>query len=220
MIHIACIHGVNHGVDEQQVFADEWAAILRSHGMEVTCHPLAWSSTASAIADWLATWGKPGTFEEHLAEIEVGLHMRAGLLEWERFTRGEPRVLLGHSWGTVLGYNLVNRYPYLDSVPLLGLGTPYTHGWLGRRLRWAGRAPDWARGGRRPVFVVNRDDGITTGRGLGMRFNVPAPRGSKTVWVQAEVPPMPWPGEHDVGLYLDSPDVRQLIEAAAPPVIS
>lgn len=222
MIHVAAIHGVNHSEEEQQTFYEYWQECLERAGLKVEVHPLAWSSLDSPIADWLATWGNPAVWQGHLMEIERGIHMRSGLIEWERMTRGESRLLLGHSWGTVLGYYLKATSSYLDDVPMVGMGSPYTHGYIGRRLKWAKRGPSWVSNeGRRPVFVQNKDDNICVWKPLlNMELTVPAPTYTKTYWIDVDAPQQErWTGEHGVELYLGHPETARLIKTMSPAIV-
>lgn len=216
MIAIAAIHGVNHSEEEQKLFHRWWQNALREAGLDVTVTGCPWSSLDSSIADWFASWRDPGTFAGHLEELEQQL------AQWEFVTRGQARALVCHSWGTVLGYNLVLRMPELDGVPFVGLGTPFTHWWLGNRLRMGGRAEKWNERGRRPTFFCNEEDPICALRFLFGFRTTPAPKGSATRWIDIKVPEAERTGdfsEHDVTRYLQHPDVLTHLKAVSQPMV-
>lgn len=184
-VTVACIHGVNHGPTEREVFHLTWGAHLhRGAGTPTLVERCPWSSLDSFLLDGLASYLVPGTFEGHLEELTRGIEGAPGLWRIVHEAPG-PVALLTHSWGCVLGYVLKARLPWLRRVPMIAMGSPHTHQQIGTLLRWYGRVPAWPDGhGPAPVFVQNRDDKIVSlSRWLPP---LPAPRGCRIAWCEAD----------------------------------
>lgn len=157
LIHFASVPGVNHSEHEQLNHASWWADVLEDVGIPCRGYPAYWPSRDSTLVDWLSTWLLPRTFERNVRIVERRLR------HWEAQTRTCPyRLLIGHSWGSVLLHNARLINPLLWPIPTLLAGSPITHWWLGSRIALAGRVPPWTEEGPRPMLVSNPDDPITS----------------------------------------------------------
>jgi len=163
-IHIAAIHGVNHSLKQQRNYGKRIQAILDSHGLDTTVTGIYWSSVNSAPADYIKSFA--GSYEKHIKELVSGYDLHDGLRNWlNSVPVGEPRLILAHSWGTVLAYNIKLTNRWLNHVPMIGIGSPFGRPSMRSHLAFKGRAKAWPNSWARgiwppPTFIWNPDDPI------------------------------------------------------------